>query len=83
MDSKVLAKHKAKVNTKDTFDVFLIHEALDRSYIQLQSLELALNEHPVIQNDKQSNALYQTAVEALASLYQHLGNITPENSKDK
>lgn len=54
-------------------DPFLIHEALDRSNLVLDQLERALGENSVIQNDRETKALYDNAVESLASLYQLLG----------
>ncbi len=59
-------------------DGYSHHEALDRTHIQLSSLELALGEHPVIQSDGDAKALYDNAVESLAELYQVLGRMSDE-----
>jgi len=57
-----------------------VHEALDRIFIQLQSLEIALDEHPVIKQDKRSQLLYRAAIDSLAELYQHLGSISADDA---
>jgi len=70
----------SKDNQSATYDVFHIHEAQDRTFLLSESLEMALGEHPVILQDKRSNALYQEAVKKLAELYQHIGNISANDA---
>ncbi|EOV1173370.1 hypothetical protein ACOLZ1_002903 [Vibrio fluvialis] len=57
-----------------TLDPFHQHEAMDRTYIQLEQLESALGEHPVIKGDSAAKELYEKAINSLSDLYQYLGS---------
>jgi len=63
------------VNHEGDMDTHSYHEALDRAYIQLSSLENALGDHPVILNNKDINILYRKAIRSLSDLYQKLGEV--------
>lgn len=52
----------------------LNHEALDRTYMLLETLENLLGEHEVIQNESTYKALYENALQNLSDLYQKLGS---------
>lgn len=64
-------------------DKYSYHEALDRTHIQLSSLEMALGDHPVIQSEPEAKALYDKAIEHLADLYQVLGRISLEKTNER
>lgn len=70
-DGKIMAGQM----TENDLDSYHYHEALDRTFIQLCTLENALGEHPVILSDQTSTVHYEKAVESLAALYQRLGEI--------
>ncbi|PCJ11458.1 MAG: hypothetical protein COB04_19045 [Gammaproteobacteria bacterium] len=60
-------------------DSYSYHEALDRAFIQLESLQNALGEHPVILEEKEAKELYDKAADNLGSLYQLLGELSADN----
>ncbi len=66
-------------NSEHVLDSYSYHEALDRTFVQLNNLENALGEHPVILSKKRARELYESAVDSLAELYQELGRISLGN----
>lgn len=59
-------------------DSFSYHEALDRAWVVLSTLESILGEHPVIRKEPEAKVLYDQAVENLGALYQKLGAISAD-----
>ncbi len=50
-----------------------VHEALDRAHITLSHLQMALEDHPVTEKYPDVHAAYEKAMEAIAGLYQLIG----------
>lgn len=66
------------MNSKETelsIDQYSYHEAIDRAWVILSTLETILGEHSVVQNNPEAKKLYEKAVDSLADLYQVLGSL--------
>jgi hypothetical protein len=55
-------------------DDYHAHEALDRAHTLCESVCLQLLEHPYIKANPEHTALVERAVDALAQLYQNIGD---------
>lgn len=54
-------------------DVFYAHEALDRTYLLMETIETYLLYHPHIENNEEYRKLIQEAFDKLHEVYQALG----------
>ncbi|MEO0416128.1 MAG: hypothetical protein AAF226_14370 [Verrucomicrobiota bacterium] len=50
-----------------------LQEALDRVHMVSNHLQMAIGDHPSIENDQALNDIYEQAVEAIETLYQNIG----------
>ena len=52
----------------------VLHEALDRAHITSSHLQMALGEHPVIEEYQDIRMVYSAAVAKIEELYQLIGS---------
>lgn len=60
---------------KSKFDEFDVHEALDRTFLVMQTFDAFVFKHPFVYQNVELQQMAWKIEEAMADFYQHLGKI--------